>query len=41
MNSRKLCVSRMSSGRDSMTALRERIPLFTGRWGKRCPGSKA
>ena len=31
MNSRKPCVSRMSSGRDSMMTDRERTPLLTGK----------
>lgn len=34
MNSRRLWVSLMSSGSDSMTAERERTPLLTGRCGK-------
>lgn len=33
MNCKKLCVSLISSGRDSMTAERERIPFFTGKCG--------
>lgn len=34
MNSSKLCVSLMCSGRDSTTADRERTPRFTGRPGR-------
>ena len=33
MNSKKLCVRRISSGKDSMMTERDNTPFLTGKWG--------